>query len=62
MSSATFSENLNRAVAKVAKAPTPSGSQPKNLQRRITEILAVINSSGARKLACRGKVTNDALW
>jgi len=60
MSSATFRKNLNRAVAKVAKANTNQEASD-NLQRSITELLAVINQVARGELALRGKVTNDAL-
>ncbi len=55
-----ISENLNRAVAKVAKANTNQEAS-ENLQRSITELLAVINQVARGELALRGKVTNDAL-
>src|SRR5438309_3961146 len=55
-----ISENLNRAVAKVAKANT-SQEASESLQRSITELLAVINQVARGELALRGKVTNDAL-
>src|ERR1700757_2228572 len=55
-----ISENLNRAVAKVVKANTNQEAS-ENLQRSITELLAVINQVARGELALRGKVTNDAL-
>src|SRR5437870_2807968 len=55
-----ISENLNRAVAKVAKANTNQEAS-ESLQRSITELLAVINQVARGELALRGKVTNDAL-
>jgi methyl-accepting chemotaxis protein len=55
-----ISENLNRAVAKVAKANTNQEASDA-LQRSITDLLAVINQVARGELALRGKVTNDAL-
>lgn len=55
-----ISENLNRAVAKVAKSNTNQEAS-ESLQRSITELLAVINQVARGELALRGKVTNDAL-
>src|SRR5450432_832763 len=55
-----IAENLNRAVAKVAKAASNQESSDA-LQRSITELLAVINQVARGDLTLRGKVTNDAL-
>ena len=53
-------ENLNRAVAKVARAAMNQETTD-SLQRSITELLAVINQVARGDLTLRGKVTNDAL-
>ncbi len=55
-----IADNLNRAVAKVAKAANNQESSDA-LQRSITELLAVINQVARGDLSLRGKVTNDAL-
>ncbi len=55
-----IAENLNRAVAKVSKANSNQEAND-NLQRSITELLAVINQVARGDLSLRGKVTNDAL-
>src|SRR5450755_3633416 len=55
-----IADNLNRAVAKVAKAASNQESSDA-LQRSITELLAVINQVARGDLSLRGKVTNDAL-
>jgi twitching motility protein PilJ len=55
-----IAENLNRAVAKVAKAANNQESSDA-LQRSITELLTVINQVARGDLSLRGKVTNDAL-
>src|SRR5215470_5335882 len=55
-----IAENLNRAVAKVAKSTTNQEAS-ESLQRSITELLAVINQVARGELTLRGKVTNDAL-
>ena len=55
-----IADNLNRAVAKVAKAASNQESNDA-LQRSITELLTVINQVARGDLGVRGKVTNDAL-
>src|SRR6202049_1925696 len=55
-----IADNLNRAVAKVSKAPNNQESSDA-LQRSITELLTVINQVARGDLSLRGKVTNDAL-
>jgi methyl-accepting chemotaxis protein len=55
-----IAENLNRAVAKVSKASSNQEAN-ENLQRSITDLLAVINQVARGDLTLRGKVTNDAL-
>src|SRR5258708_18267793 len=55
-----ISDNLNRAVAKVAKANTNQEASD-NLQRSITELLAVFNQVARVVLAVCVKVTHEAL-
>ncbi len=55
-----IAENLNRAVAKVAKAASNQEAS-ETLQRSITELLTVINQVARGDLTLRGRVTNDAL-
>jgi methyl-accepting chemotaxis protein len=55
-----IAENLNRAVAKVAKSASNQDASDA-LQRSITELLTVINQVARGDLSLRGKVTNDAL-
>ncbi len=55
-----IAENLNRAVAKVAKAAMNQEASD-TVQRSITDLLAVINQVARGDLTIRGKVTNDAL-
>src|SRR5450755_3726842 len=55
-----IADDLNRAVAEVAKAASNQESSDA-LQRSITELLTVINQVARGDLSLRGKVTNDAL-
>jgi methyl-accepting chemotaxis protein len=55
-----IAENLNRAVAKIAKSASNQDASDA-LQRSITELLTVINQVARGDLSLRGKVTNDAL-